>query len=43
VTGDDQENANVTGVATIDWGRRGRAPRAEDLEHVLPADSLLLE
>jgi len=43
VTGDDQENSNVVSFATIDRGRRGRAPSAEDLEHVLPADPALVE
>jgi hypothetical protein len=43
VPGDDQENSNVASFATIDRGRRGRAPRAEDLEHVLPADSEMVE
>src|SRR5262249_1470741 len=39
VTGHDQEKSNVVGFAAIDR----RAPRAEDLEQVRPADSTLVE
>ena len=39
VTGHDQEKSNVVGFATIDR----RAPGAEDLDHVRPADSPLIE
>jgi len=39
VTGHDQEKSNVVGFVTIDR----RPPRAEDLEHVRPADSTRVE
>jgi len=43
MTGDDQEKSDVAGFVTIASRPRGRAPRAEELEHMRPADPALIE